>query len=60
MQILKQLAMQDLELKCFNFWIFEFYTHVHSLDWLGLLIQAILVKKRDTVMVGQKSLIANF
>ena len=45
MQILKQLAMRDLESKCFNFLIIEFYTHVHSLDRLGLLIQAILVIK---------------
>ena len=45
MQILKQLAVQDLESNILNFWIFELYTHVHSLDLLGLLIQAILVKK---------------
>ena len=42
MQILKQLAKSDFET---TFLIFEFYTHVHSLDWLGLLLQAMLVKK---------------
>ena len=45
MRILKQLPKWDLETKLFDFFfIFEFYTYVHSLDCLGLLIQAMLVK----------------
>ena len=44
MQILKQLAKWDFEMKFIFFLIFEFYTYVHSLDCLGLLIQAMVVK----------------
>ena len=41
---LKTFGQVRYRIKIFIFFIFEVYTHVHSLDWLGLLTQAMLVK----------------
>ena len=51
MQILKQLAEWDLD-NLFYLSNFEFNTHVHSLDWLELLVQAMLVKTEHTSING--------